>query len=107
MGFLYFFLYSIGCIVSASRDSVQRDDPTHVIGQPLIVSVAVAEIVFYNRCSCVGLLVMFFYVVVGYHSALIILCPTMPILAVYAELSVVVFWTALLLPPAPASLLGL
>lgn len=58
---------------------------------------------------------MFFYVVVvvvvaGYHSALIILFCLAMLLdlgLVYAELSVVVFWTALLLPPAPASLLGL
>lgn len=58
---------------------------------------------------------MFFQVVVvvvGYHSALIILF-CLPgdarsrVGLVYAELSVVVFWTALLLPPAPASLLGL
>lgn len=65
MGFILFSLYSIGCIVSAARDSIQRDgDPTHVIG----------------RCFPIGVrvwvcLVMFFYVVVvvWYHSALIII----------------------------------
>lgn len=71
--------------------------PVIVIVVQIVASVDV-------KCVLVMFSMLLIVTILRYFSSFALRCSR---LAIYAELSVVVFWTALLVPPAPASFLGL